>query len=168
MKKRVTYTLSEAVERLCPAASQKEVSPVSRKIQNWVTAGLVEPLGQKHGGRGAHRQFDRYEIWKIAVLLEIGAYKVPVTVMKLVADIFDDTREEARSKIRKNSRERRRVDKLAKLIDQAKSKDRSIYLRLYRTAEGPAAADLGTSRALRAGALSAIFVDIGAIWRQRP
>jgi len=163
MEEGISYTLSEAVERLCPAVSRGEAKSVRRKIQNWVTAGLVEPMGQKHGGRGTHRKFDDYEIWKIAVLLEVCAYQVPVTVMKLVADIFDDTRAEARSKIRKNSRRRRALDALAERMDQARSEDRPIYLRLYRNSEGRTTAELGTSSDLRSGSLSAIVVDIGAI-----
>ena len=161
----MTYTLSEAVECLWPAASQREANPVRRKIQNWVTAGLVEPIGQKHGGRGAHRKFDDYEIWKIAVLLELGPYRVPVTVMNLVADLFNDTRLEARSKVRKNSLKRLTIDGYAELMDEAKLGNRPIYLRIYNAPEGLPRADFGTSSDLEPGSLSAIVVEIGAIWR---
>lgn len=166
MEKPIAYTLSETVERLSPTAGQRETYSVQRKVQNWVTAGLVEPIGQNLSGRGIHRRFDDYEIWKIAVLLELSAYQVPVTVMRLVADIFDDTRAEARSKLRMNSRKRLTLDRFSELMDQAKSGENPIYLRLYRTPEGPATADLGTTSDLSSGSPTAIVMDIGAIWGQ--
>ena len=166
MEKPIAYTLSETVERLCPTASQRETYSVQRKVQNWVTAGLVEPIGHKHGGRGTHRKFDDYEIWKIAVLLEFSAYQVPVKIMELVAGLFDDTRVEARRKVRKTSRKRLTLDGVAERMDQAKSGDKPIYLKLDRVPEGPVTASIGPSIDLRPQSPSAIVVDIGAIWGQ--
>lgn len=166
MDKQIAHTLFESVERLCPTAGERETYSVQRKVQNWVTAGLVEPIGQNFSGRGIHRKFDDNEIWKIAVLLELSAYQVPVKVLRLVADIFDDTRPEAISKLRMKSPNRRRMKRISKLMDQAKAGEKPLYLRLYRTPEGPVTADFGTTSDLSSGSLTAIVMDIGAIWEQ--
>jgi len=160
------YTLFETVKRLPKTAGKRETYSVQRKVQNWVTAGLVQPIDQNFSGRGIHRKFDDREIWKIAVLLELSAYQVPVKVMRLVADIFNDTRIEARSKLRRNSRNRRRMDRFSETMDQAKAGDKPAYLTLYRTDEGPVTADFGTTIDLRPRSPSAIVVDVGAIWQQ--
>jgi hypothetical protein len=166
VEKSIAYTLSETVERLCPTASQRETYSVQRKVQNWVTAGLVEPMGQNLSGRGIHRRFDDHEIWKIAVLLELSAYQVPVKMMKLAGGLFDDSRVEARRKARKTSRKRRTLDGLADRMDQAKSGDKPMYLKLETAPEGPVTADIGPSIDLRPRSPSAILMDIGAIWEQ--
>ena len=166
MEKQIAYTLFETVERLSPTAGKRETYSVQRKVQNWVTAGLVGPIGQDFSGRGIHRKFDDDEIWKIAVLLELSAYQVPVKVMSLVADLFDDTRTEARIKLRRNSRNRQRMDQISLLMDQAKAGDKPLYLTLYRAPAGPVTADFGTTSDLRSGSLTAIVMDIGAIWEQ--
>lgn len=83
-------TLSDVTERVADDEAGRR--PVSRKIQNWVIAGLVHPTGGTGQGRGVHRTYDLHEMRKIAVLLELERFDLRWSVLLRVAHLFDDRR----------------------------------------------------------------------------
>lgn len=85
-------TLSELSARLCSAKKASDIRKTSRKIQNWVTDGIVQPVSGKNEGRGVHRKYDELESFKIAVLLEATRYWLPGTVLQMLSGLFDDSR----------------------------------------------------------------------------
>lgn len=85
-----TYRLDELTRRLLPPdAKDEEVYRAKRRIQNWVTSGLITPVTPKHEGRGFHRRFDSHELCKAAVLLELVKYRLDAVLMEQVARKFD-------------------------------------------------------------------------------
>ncbi len=76
MSSSTTHTLAELAPLLCPDGDERAIYQTARRVQNWVTAQLLQPVGSAHSGRGVHRQFDRHELGKAAVLLEIHRYQV--------------------------------------------------------------------------------------------
>ena len=98
-----TYTLAELAPLLCPDCDEDETYRTSRKIQNWVTAGLISPVASKHAGRGVHRRYDRHELYKARVLLELGHYQVPNAVLSIVANLFDDVNPNRTSSLQRRS-----------------------------------------------------------------
>ena len=90
MKTEQTYRLDEMVRRLVPqGAKDDDIYRLKRRIQNWVTAGLVVPVTPKHEGRGFHRRFDHQELCKVAVLLELAKYRLSADIMESLARMFD-------------------------------------------------------------------------------
>jgi len=67
MASSITFTLSDLAPLLCPEGDERGVYQTARRIQNWVTARLLHPVGGAHSGRGVHRHFDRHELGKAAV-----------------------------------------------------------------------------------------------------
>ena len=105
---------------------------VSRKIQNWVTAGLVRPASGSGTGRGVHRLFDVHEVRKIAVLLELEQYQLPWSVLSRVADLFDayriPDRPVPRGAPEHRPARRRMPDRVAALLEQAVEGTGTAYL----------------------------------------
>ena len=85
MTSSTTHTLSELAPLLCPEGDERAVYKTARRIQNWVSARLLRPVEGAHSGRGVHRHFDRHELGKAAVLLELHRYQRPSKVLEIVA-----------------------------------------------------------------------------------
>jgi hypothetical protein len=159
-------TLSGLVEQL--TADEDDRYRVSRKIQNWVTAGLVRPVGGYGKGRGVHRLFDRHELHKIAVLLELEQYQLPWNVLIRLAGIFDAhlvrkhpvTRGAADHRVGRRSM----PDKLAAVLDQAIAGSAPAYLLMLSGKEGQVIVsdNLRTAGKSR----SAVIVNLTEVLRQ--
>lgn len=87
-----SITLSELTAKLCPSQQSDDLRKFSRKIQNWVTDGIVLPVTGKNEGRGVHRRYDQHETYKIAVLFEASRFKLPGVVLQELSVLFDDSR----------------------------------------------------------------------------
>ena len=85
-------TLSDLSKKLCSGQSPDELLKASRKIQNWVTDGIVLPVTGKNEGRGVHRRYDQHEACKIAVLFEATRFKLPGVILQELSGLFDDSR----------------------------------------------------------------------------
>lgn len=162
------YTLAELAQLLCPEGDAQAVYQTARRIQNWVTAGLLRPVGQVHGGRGVHRHYDRHELGKAAVLLELHRYQLPIRVLELVANLFDDAREPDEDPENAKGRgptagQQRQQRKLARLLRSAWQQQRQVFLMLNHPATGDLQATLGTEPALADGDRSRVVVNLAAI-----
>lgn len=164
----MVYSLAEFAPLLCPEGDRQAVYQTSRRIQNWVTAGLLWPVGQAHGGRGVHRHYDRHELGKAAVLLELHRYQLPIRVLELVAGLFDDAREPDEDPGDAKRRgptpgQRRRQKNLRCLLRSAWQQQRQVFLMLNHPATGDLQATLGTEPALADGDRSRVVVNLTAI-----
>lgn len=162
------YPLDELARLLCPEGDKKAVYQTARRIQNWVTAGLLRPVGQVHGGRGVHRHYDRHELGKAAVLLELHRYQLPIRVLELVAGLFDDAREPDEdpesAKVRgPTPGQRRRQRKLARLMRSDWQRQRQVFLILNHPATGDLQVNVATEAALADGDRSRVVVNLTAI-----
>jgi len=162
------YTLAQLVAIVCPNEEKQAAYKSARRIQNWVTAGLLRPAGLTHGGRGVHRTYDHHEIGKAAVLMELHRYHMPIRVLELVAGLFDDARpiEESQfvSAVRPPSAgQRLKQRKLARLLMQAWRSEGPVHLTMHAESEGDIGAELSTEPAKPKGAPSVIWVDLTAI-----
>jgi DNA-binding transcriptional MerR regulator len=130
---RSPLSLSELVALVSDPADPDAARVTARLIQNWVTAGLVQPLARDRRGRGIHRQYGRDELCKIAVLLELNRHRLPWSVLQVVGIIFDDqhelpekvkqTRTSAALKIQSAKHARRRA-----VLDKAVSGESRVFL----------------------------------------
>ncbi len=167
------YKLSELAPLLCPGGDERAVYETARRIQNWVTAGLLRPVGRVHSGRGVHRRYDRHELGKAAVLLELHRYHMPARVLELVAGLFDDARrprdDSAISEVRGlTPGQLRKQRELALCLQRAWHKRTLVYLTLHLTNTGDIRAELGTNLALSEGARSMVAVDLTEILSALP
>lgn len=89
---KTTYTASTLAESLVPSRSEAELRKLNNLVRNWAAQGLLRPLPGSGQGKGVHRRYDRQEIYKAAVLLELTRYGLPWSVLARVAGLFDDTR----------------------------------------------------------------------------
>lgn len=168
MIKELEYTLAELAPLLCPEGDKQEVYQTARRIQNWVTAGLLRPVGQLHGGRGVHRHYDRHELGKAAVLLELHRYQLPIRVLELIAGLFDDARESDEdpesAKVRgPTPGQRRRQRMLARLMRSDWQRQRQVFLILNHPATGDLQVNVATEAALADGDRSRVVVNLTAI-----
>jgi hypothetical protein len=63
----------------CSFGELQTASGVSdRMLQRWVDARILVPIGQEHGGRGHHRQFDRRELIIAVVLRPLADAGTPL------------------------------------------------------------------------------------------
>ena len=168
MTNSTSHTHSELALLLCPEGDEREVYQTARRIQNWVTARLLQPVGGAHSGRGVHRHFDRHELGKAAVLLELHRYQMPTKVLELVAGLFDDAREPSQDIEIKGLRgpspgQIRQQRSLAKLLQGAWRGRNPIYLTLYLTPVSEIRAGFGTNLRLPRGSRSMVVVDLTEI-----
>src|SRR5262249_31717386 len=80
-----------------------------------------------------HREFNRHELHKIAILVELSRHKLPWAVLGLAAGIFDQVRDlpEAIAQTRPAAAlaaQDRRRRKLQKLLDPAVPQERPVFL----------------------------------------
>lgn len=88
-----TYTASTLAENLAPSRSEADLRQLNNLVRNWAAQGLLRPLPASGGkGKGVHRRYDRKELFKAAVLLELTHYGLPWSVLARVGGLFDDTR----------------------------------------------------------------------------
>ena len=163
-----TYVLSEMASLLCPEGDERAVYRTARRIQNWVTARLLRPVGSAHSGRGVHRRYDRHELGKAAVLLELHQYHMPAKVLELVAGLFDDAREpngdfEIKGMRGPSPGQVRKQRELAKLLRRARRAGSPVYLTLHLTPASEIRAGFGTNLRLPRGSRSMVVVDLTEI-----
>ncbi len=173
MTSSITFTLSDLAPLLCPEGDERGVYQTARRIQNWVTARLLRPVGGAHSGRGVHRHFDRHELGKAAVLLELHRYQMPTKVLELVAGLFDDAREpngdfEIKGMRGPSPGQIRKQRPLAKLLQGAWRGRNPIYLTLHLAPDGEIRADLGGELALPKGSRSVVVVNLAEILSTLP
>ncbi len=168
-----TPTLAELAPLLCPDGDERAIYQTARRIQNWVTARLLEPLGGAHSGRGVHRHFNRHELGKAAVLLELHRYSMPTKVLELVAGLFDDAREPNKDVEIKGLRgpspgQKHQQRSLARFLQRAWRGRNPVYLTLHLAPDGEIRADLGGKLALPKGSRSVIVADLAEILSNLP
>ncbi len=168
MTSSTTHTLAEMGPLLCPDGDERAVYQTARRIQNWVTARLLRPVGGAHSGRGVHRHFDRHELGKAAVLLELHRYHMPTKVLELVAGLFDDARGPSQDFEIKGMRgpspgQIRQQRKLSKFLRRAWRGWNPVYLSLHLTRDGEIRAELGGKLALPKRFRSVVVVDLAEI-----
>lgn len=173
MSSSTTHTLSELAPLLCPDGNERAVYQTARRIQNWVTARLLQPVGGPHSGRGVHRHYDHHELGKAAVLLELHRYQMPTKVLELVAGLFDDAREPSRDFEIKGVRgpspgQNLQRRSLAKLLRRAWHGGNPIYLTLDLTPASEIRAGFGTKLRLPRGSRSMVVVDLAEILSTLP
>ena len=168
MTENETYTLAELGPLLCPGGDDRKVYQTTRRIQNWVTARLLRPVGGAHSGRGIHRRYDSHELGKAAVLLELHRYQMPAKVLDLAADLFDDARDVGEgfeiSPLRTPSPgQRRQKQRLKELFDSAWRGKVPVYLIMHVTPRDELDARLGSILELPNGARSVVVLDLTEI-----
>ncbi len=173
MTSSTTHTLAEMGPLLCPDGDERAVYQTARRIQNWVTARLLQPMGGAYSGRGVHRHFDRHELGKAAVLLELHRYQMPTKVLELVAGLFDDARElsedfEVKQVRGPSSGQKCQQRSLANLLQGAWRGRKPIYLTLHLAPDGEIRADFGPNLRLPKGSRSVVVVDLAEILSTLP
>ena len=168
-----TYILSELAPLLCPEGDQRAVYQTARRIQNWVTARLLRPVGGAHSGRGAHRHYDHHELGKAAVFLELHQYQMPAKALELVAGLFDDAREpngdfEIKGMRGPSPGQIRKQGEFAKLLRRARRGRSPVYLTLDLTPASEIRAGFGTNLRLPRGSRSMVVVDLAKILSTLP
>ena len=153
---------------LWPEGDERAVYRTARRIQNWVTARLLRPIGGAHSGRGVHRQYDRQALGKAAVLLEFHRYHMPAKVLELLAGLYDDARKPSEDFEVKEARgpspgQKRQQRSLAKLLQHAWRGQGPVYLTLYLTPVSEIRAGFGTNLRLPRGSRSMVVVDLTEI-----
>lgn len=164
-----TYRLDEMVRHLMPqGAKDDEIYRLKRRIQNWVTAGLVVPVTPKHEGRGFHRRFDHHELCKAAVLLELAKYRLSADIMETLARMFDRAHPDRQQEwdTRDSGIDPPRTS-FGHLVERGKQgKDAFIHIH-WHEAEGPFPAESsiewGDSLELVPNAPSQIIVSLGPL-----
>ena len=161
MSTKKTFKLAELAPLLCPDCDEETTYRVSRKIQNWVTAGLIRPVGDKHSGRGVHRQYDDYELCKARVLLELGHFHVPNTVLQLAADLLDDCNPARESQLTRRSEGRQsRIDKMTCLMMGAIKGEKTVYLMVEQSGTGTLSATFSTDSKINPEWRSAVVLNL--------
>ncbi len=173
MTSSTTHTLAEFAPLLCPEGDEREVYQTTRRVQNWVTARLLRPVGGAHSGRGVHRHFDRHELGKAAVLLELHRYSMPTKVLELVAGLFDDAREPSKDVEIKGLRspspgQKNQQRALTKLLRRAWSGRNPVYLTLSLAPGDEIRAGFGTNLRLPKGSHSVVVVNLAGILSTLP
>lgn len=129
------YTLAQVAERLDPEGGERARYLTAKKIQNWITSGLVRPETAAHSGRGVHRTFDRWEVLKCGVLLELGRYQTSARVPQMLAEMFDESHPRASEWRHPALRDPlpatvRTVGRNRRLITAAAAGKQSIYIKI--------------------------------------
>ena len=161
-------TLAELAPRLSGTSDGEDVYRTSRRIQNWVTAGLLHPVSGKHSGRGVHRRYDQHEIHKARVLLELVKFQMPSSVLQRVASLFDDLRPESDetgySGVRAPSpRTRRKLESMRRSLKRAKSGESRVYLIMPPTEKDDFGIQFSSNLKLQDDESSAVVVNLTAL-----
>lgn len=88
----LAYSLAEFVAAIVGTADNDVARETARRVQNWVTAGLVQPMADDRGGRGVHRRFDQHVLRKVAVLVELERYALPWSMLRRATSLFNGLR----------------------------------------------------------------------------
>ncbi len=75
-------SLRELSQRL--ASRPDEVGLVARRIRHWTNEKLIETVGDRHSGKGRHRQYSLAGIVTAALLWELSKYNLPVGVLEKI------------------------------------------------------------------------------------
>jgi len=161
-----TYTLAELSPLLCPDCGEEEAYRVSRKVQNQVNVGLIHPIVSKHSGRGVHRKYARFEVYKARVLLELEPFQVPNTVLQLVADLFDDANPDRKSPLtRQSAGNKKRKKKWSDLLSNAIRNKQDVYLFIKQGEADKIQATLGGANDIDPAWPSALVLNLTKIIR---
>ncbi len=161
-----TYTLAKITSLLCPDCDEREAYRVSRKIQNQVSSKLILPLKSHHKGRGVHRLYDRYEVYKARTLLELGQFQIPIDVLELVANLFNYVNPNKVSKLRRESTNKQIMrSEISKCMADAISNKETILLLINSDETKPLAANLVRAKKFKPAWTSAIMLNLTEIFQ---
>ena len=162
------FSLADLVALVCPEDDERAVYQKTRRVQNWITEGLLRPIGDAHSGRGVHRKFDCHELGKAAVLLELYQSHLPNKFLDVIAHLFDDAREPSKDRRSKGLRpptpgQIRKQKTLATHLENACSGQYPLYLTLYATRARVIKAKFGSRPDLSKDARSGVMVNLTEI-----
>ena len=161
------YTLAEVTSILCPNCDEQESYRISRKIQNQANAGLIHPIKTSHTGRGVHRRYSQFELFKAKVLLEMEPYHAPNSVLKFIADLFDDSNPDRSSPLSRDSTSRKNAKKrLSQYMSDAINDEQTILLIVNADQSAGVQANLFTLSQLKPTWPSAIMLNLTEIFRK--
>ena len=161
-----SYTLAEITSLLCPDCDERKAYRISRRIQNLVSSKLILPLKGDQTGRGVHRLFGRYEIYKARTLLELGQFQIPTSVLELVATLFNDLNPDRDSELRRESAGKRKIMKaLRKYMADAISNKDTVLLLINSDETKPLAANLVRAKEFKPVWTSAIMLNLTEIFQ---
>jgi len=161
-----TYTLAEITAKLCPDCNEQESNRVSRKVQNQVNARLIRPLKNQHTGRGVHRRYDQFELYKAKVLLEMHPFQVPNSVLKFISALFDDCNPDRNSSLTRDSTSRSKAkQKIRQCISDAIDGKQDILLTINSDQSRGLQANLCTAKEFDPAWRSSILINLTEVFR---
>jgi hypothetical protein len=84
-----TYSVKEVAAHIAFRGDPDEIRRIIRQLRHWTNCDLLIPAGNKHTGTGVSRRYDRHEIRKAAILLELSRYGVTVDMLDGFSDWID-------------------------------------------------------------------------------
>ena len=166
MTNSTTYSLRKIVPHLYPGNDPEETRRITRKLQNLVTPGLLHPIPAPHGGRGVHHRYSQYELYKARTLLEMEQFQIPNTVLRLIANLFDDCNPDHKSALTRDSSSRTKIkQKLRKMMSDAITGKCDILLVINSNTSSGLQANLSTSAQFKPTWRSAIVLNLTEIIR---
>ena len=161
-----TYTLAEITAKLCPDCNEQESYRVSRKVQNQVNAGLIRPVKNQHTGRGVHRRYDQFELYKSKVLLEMHPFQAPNSVLKFISDLFDDCNPGRNSSLTRDSASRSKAkQKRRQCMSDAIDGKQDILLTINSDQSRGLQANLCTAKEFDPAWRSSILINLTEVFR---
>ena len=161
-----TYTLAEITAKICPDCNEQESYRVSRKVQNQVNAGLIRPVKNQHTGRGVHRRYDQFELYKSKVLLEMHPFQAPNSVLKFISDLFDDCNPGRNSSLTRDSASRSKAkQKRRQCMSDAIDGKQDILLTINSDQSRGLQANLCTAKEFDPAWRSPILINLTEVFR---
>ena len=159
-----TFTAATLAPLLAASAEEAELKRMHNLVRNWAARGILKPLAGSGEGRGVHRRYDRQELLKAAVLLELTRYALPWSVLERVAGAFDEARplpkpiQQTLSGVALAKYEDRRAQQ-EEMIEAAAG-GKTSYLILNPRPAGDFRVELRSNLKYPGGACSALVVDV--------
>ena len=166
MNENESYALAEITLKLCPECNEQESNRVSRKVQNQVNAGLIRPIKNQHTGRGVHRRYDQFELYKAKVLLEMHPFQAPNSVLKFISDLFDDCNPDRNSSLTRDSTSRSKAkQKIGQYMSDAIDGKQDILLTINSDQSRGLQANLCTAKEFDPAWRSSILINLTEVFR---
>jgi hypothetical protein len=161
-----TYTLAEITAKLCPDCKEQESKRVSRKVQNQVNAGLIRPVKNQYTGRGVHRRYDQFELYKAKVLLEMHPFQAPTSVLKLITVLLDDCNPDRDSTLTRDSSGRSKAkQKIRQYMSDAIDGKQDILLTINLDQSRGLQANICTTKEFDPAWRSSILINLTEVFR---
>ncbi len=166
MNENESYTLADITLKLCPDCNEQESYRVSRKVQNQVNAGLIRPVKNQRTGRGVHRRFDQFELFKAKVLLEMHPFQAPNSVLILIADLFNDCNPNRNSSLTRDSTSRSKAkQKIRRYMSDAIDGKQDILLSINSDRSKRLQANICTAKEFDPAWRSSILINLTEVFR---